>query len=70
MPDFKRRAGNALPLKRGAAASSLPKIEVDRLRETLQKSIIDNPKTAQKAALIVGLWLEGKSKKKPLKKAA
>jgi hypothetical protein len=56
------------------AASSLPKasqspdrlraakIECDRLREKLQKSVIDNPQAAKKAALLIGLWIEGKEK--------
>jgi hypothetical protein len=40
------------------------KMQAERLRETLQKSIIDNPQASRKAAMIISLWIEGKSKKK------
>ena len=79
MSDPKRRSSNALPLQRPAAgtASSAKKrdsdlralkIECDQLREKLQKSIMDNPQTAKKAAFLIGLWIEGKTKGR--KKAA
>ncbi len=41
----------------------LVKIEAERLKEKLQQSILDNPKVAQKAALLISLWIEGKSSK-------
>lgn len=44
------------------------KIKVERLRDKLQSSILDNPKTAKKAALLVSLWVNKdgkKTKKKP-----
>ncbi len=43
------------------------KIEAERLREKLQKSVIDNPQTAKKAALLISLWIEGKAKGKQKK---
>ena len=67
MTDFKRRSSNAIPLKK-AASPSVSKLQLDQLREKLQKSIIDNPQTAKKAALLIGMWIEGRSKQK--KKAA
>ncbi len=41
------------------------KIQAEKLREKLHKSIIDNPAAAKKAALILSLWIQGKTKKKP-----
>jgi hypothetical protein len=40
------------------------KIEAEKVREKLHKSIIDNPAAAKKAALILSLWIQGKDKKK------
>jgi hypothetical protein len=40
------------------------KLETERLREKLQRSILDNPKLAKKSALIVSMWVEKKAKKK------
>ncbi len=40
------------------------KIECEQLKEKLQKSVIENPKAAKKAALLISLWIEGKSRKK------
>lgn len=40
------------------------KVEAERLKDNLQRSIIDNPKTAKKAALLVSLWIANKTKKK------
>lgn len=34
--------------------------ETDKLREKLQQRILENPKIAQKAALIISLWVNGK----------
>jgi len=48
------------------------KIECEHLREKIQRSVIDNPQTAKKAALLISLWIEGKarsSKASKLKKA-
>ncbi len=39
------------------------KIDVENLKEKLQKSIIDNPRLAKKSALLISLWLEGRTKK-------
>jgi hypothetical protein len=39
------------------------KLEVENLKEKLQKSILDNPKLAKKSALLISLWLDGKQKK-------
>jgi hypothetical protein len=38
------------------------KVEAEQLREKLQHSILDNPKVAKKAALLVSLWIEGKQR--------
>ncbi|MGZ3653298.1 MAG: hypothetical protein ACXVB9_07335 [Bdellovibrionota bacterium] len=40
------------------------KLEAERLREKLQKSVIDNPQTAKKAALLISMWIEGKERKR------
>lgn len=40
------------------------KIECENLREKLQKSVIDNPQAAKKAALLISLWVEGKERKR------
>ncbi len=45
------------------------KLECEHLKEKIQKSVIDNPHTAKKAALLISMWIEGKGRKKPLKKA-
>jgi hypothetical protein len=39
------------------------KIEAEKLKDKLQKSILDNPKLAKKSALLVSLWIQGKDKK-------
>lgn len=39
------------------------KIEAEQLKEKLQKSILDNPKLAKKSALLVSLWIQGKSQR-------
>jgi len=44
------------------------KIEAERLREKLQKTIIDSPEAAKKAALLISLWIEGKSAAKAKKR--
>lgn len=44
------------------------KIEAERLKEALQQSVIDNPKMAKKAALLISLWMEGKKPSKQKKK--
>jgi hypothetical protein len=80
MTEFKRRSANAIPLQKGTAPSSSSskpsrpdanlrqvKIEAKALPEKLQKSVIDNPQAAKKAALLISLWIEGKSRK--MKKA-
>jgi hypothetical protein len=43
------------------------KIEAEKLKDSLQKSILDNPKLAKKSALLVSLWIQGKDKKKSKK---
>ena len=45
------------------------KLECEHLKEKIQKSVIDNPHTAKKAALLISLWIEGKDRKNALKKA-
>lgn len=65
MSHDKRRSSNALPLKTSEAASRLEslravKIQADQLREKLTKSVIDNPHTAKKAAMLITLWIEGR----------
>lgn len=40
------------------------KLECEQLREKIQKSVIDNPKVAKKAAVLVSLWVEGKTRGK------
>lgn len=40
------------------------KLECEHLKEKIQRSVIDNPKTAKKAALLISLWIEGKNGKK------
>ncbi len=73
MPDEKRRSSQAIPLKKGTAKSGESlhnvKLECERLREALQKQVIDNPQTAKKAALLIGMWIENKSRSRG-KKAA
>jgi hypothetical protein len=44
------------------------KVQAEQLKEKLQSKILENPRAAQKAALILSLWIEGKTKVK--KKAA
>lgn len=40
------------------------KMQCEHLKEKLQKSVIDNPQTAKKAALLISLWIEGKQRKR------
>ena len=40
------------------------KVECDRIREKIQKSVIDNPQVARKAALLITLWIEGKERRR------
>lgn len=79
MSDAKRRAANALPFRKPPEPTGSParaparratapdlrsvKLEAERLREKLQRSVIDNPQTAKKAALLISLWIEGHAKK-------
>lgn len=39
------------------------KLECESLREKIQRSVIDNPQAAKKAALLISLWIEGKARK-------
>jgi hypothetical protein len=64
MSDPKRRSANALPFERGSSEIRNLKIEAKQLQEKLQKSIVDNPQTAKKAALLISMWMSGKAKKK------
>ena len=50
--------------KRSAVDIRAVKIQSEQIREKLQKSIMDNPLAAKKAAFVIGLWLEGKTKVK------
>jgi hypothetical protein len=38
------------------------KMEAEQLKEKLQASILDNPKLAKKAAVLISLWVDGKNK--------
>jgi hypothetical protein len=38
------------------------KIQAEKLTATLQKSILDNPRLAKKSALLISLWIQGKTK--------
>lgn len=38
------------------------KMEAEQLKEKLQASILDNPKLAKKAAVLISLWVDGKTK--------
>ena len=38
------------------------KMEAEQLRDQLQTSILDNPKRAKKAAMLLSLWIEGKAR--------
>lgn len=40
------------------------KIEAEKLTEKLQRSILDNPRLAKKSALLISLWVQGKTAKK------
>ncbi|RZA08078.1 MAG: hypothetical protein EOP11_05915 [Proteobacteria bacterium] len=40
------------------------KMEAEQLKEKLQASILDNPKLAKKAAVLISLWVDGKNKKR------
>lgn len=44
-------------------ALRLVKIQAEQLKEKLQKSVIDNPQTAKKAALLISLWIDRGNKK-------
>lgn len=44
------------------------KMDVENLKEKLQKSILDNPKLSKKSALLISLWIEGKTKNQKNKK--
>ncbi len=39
------------------------KMEVEQLKEKLQRSILENPKLAEKSARLISLWIQGKKKK-------
>lgn len=45
----------------------LDKAAAEQLREKLQSSILEHPKTARKAALLISLWVAGKSTKRSKK---
>lgn len=38
------------------------KMDAERLKEKLQASVLDNPKLAKKAAVLISLWIDGKAK--------
>jgi hypothetical protein len=40
------------------------KIEAEHLKEKLQKSIIESPQFSKKAAVLISLWVAGKTKKR------
>jgi hypothetical protein len=39
------------------------KMAAETMKESLQKSIIDNPRVAKKSALVISLWIQNKDKK-------
>ncbi len=43
------------------------KMEVEQLQKKLQSSLLENPRVAKKAALLISLWIEGKEKKRTKK---
>ena len=45
----------------------LVKVEAERIRESLQKRIIDNPAASKKAALLISLWIQGRTSVKKQK---
>ena len=38
------------------------KLDAEKLTATLQKSILDNPRLAKKSAVLISLWIQGKTK--------
>lgn len=46
----------------------LVKMEAEKLRNELQKRILDNPKIAKKAALLVSLWAKNDASDKKKRK--
>ena len=38
------------------------KMDAERVKEKLQASVLDNPKLAKKAAVLITLWMDGKVK--------
>lgn len=38
------------------------KLQVEKLSEQLKKSVLDNPRLAKKSAVLISLWIEGKSR--------
>jgi hypothetical protein len=62
----KKRKPYEYPSHRDATDQELlrqVKIEAEKLKDKLQKSILDNPKLSKKSALLVSLWIQGKDKK-------
>ncbi len=63
MSDAKRRP-HVYSTSRGSAEKQESlrqvKLQAEHLKEKLQKSVIDNPQAAKKAALLISLWIEGK----------
>ena len=41
----------------------LAKAEIEQYREKLNSRILDNPRLARKAAALISLWIEGKTKR-------
>ena len=54
----------SVPKKTADPSIQRDKQEVIRMKELLTRSIIDNPKTAKKSALILSLWVSGKTTRK------
>jgi hypothetical protein len=66
MTGANRRKPYDFPSRPRSAQESLHtvKLECEQLREKLKKSVIENPKAAKKAALLISLWIEGKERKR------
>lgn len=66
MSAAKKPKGQAYPTHETAERQEslrATKIQVEQLREKLQKSIMDNPILSKKAALLISMWIENKTKK-------
>ena len=66
MSAVKKQRPYANPLRETADKQEslrLIKMEAERIKEKIQKSILDHPAKAKKAALLLTLWINKKSKR-------